>query len=53
MQLLKQTQNPSKIRHLDCSSLVDFSEILKIMSEYIFVGMFRITVIKMSMRLVF
>ena len=31
--ILKQTQNPSKIRRLDCSSLVDFSEILKIISE--------------------
>ena len=33
---IKQTQNPSKIRRLKCSSLVDFFEILKIISEYIF-----------------
>ena len=36
IQLLKQMQNPSKIRCLDCSSLADFSEILKIIGEYIF-----------------
>ena len=35
-QLLKQTQNPSKIRLSDCSSLVDVSEILKIISKCIF-----------------
>ena len=29
-------QNPSKIRLLDCGSLVDFSEIMKIISECIF-----------------
>ena len=36
IQLLKQTQNSSKIRRLDCGSLLDFSEILKIISECIF-----------------
>ena len=36
IQLLKQTQNPSNIRHLDCYVLADFSEILKIISECIF-----------------
>ena len=31
-----QTQNPFKIRRLDCGALVDFPEILKIISESIF-----------------
>ena len=30
-------QNPSKIRRLDCSFLAYFSEILKIISEYIYI----------------
>ena len=33
MQVIKQTQNPSEIRRLDCGALVGFSEILKIISE--------------------
>ena len=36
MQLLRQTQNPPKIRRLDCGSLADLSERLKIISECLF-----------------
>ena len=35
IQLLKETQNPSKLKHLDCGCLANFSEILKIISEFI------------------
>ena len=48
MQLLKQTQDPSKIQRLGCGSLVDFSEILKIISQCIFVGKSKILVISSS-----
>ena len=35
IQLLKQTQNPSKIWRLDCSCLANFSEVLKIIGEHL------------------
>ena len=58
IQLLKQTQNPSKNRRLDCSSLIDFFEILKIINEYILLLessqlQLSVPVIEMSMRLAF
>ena len=52
IQLLKQTQNPSKTQRLDFS-LVDFSEILKIISDYIFCWKVIFPVSEMSMGLVF
>ena len=34
-QLLKETQNLSKLKHLDCGCLADFSEILEIISGFV------------------